>query len=412
MTFKQMIPQSLRGYWHSDASDEPAGKAPLTAAGLSCVSMAVGAALTFIFDPTSGRRRRKVLTDKLISGARSLACAVDVTARDLANRVRGLFAMVRPGSSDDAPDYVIEDRVRSRLGRVCSHPRALSVLSDMGNVIVSGPILEDEVDGVLKTISNTPGVCSIVNYLDVHDAADIPKLQGGRRPPAMIRRDNWSPATRFLTGAAGVGAMTYCLSKRTIPAILVGSAGFALFLRATTNLPARRLVGIGSGRRGIDVQKTINIRAPIEVVYAFWSKSENFPLFMTNVKEVRDRGDGTSHWVVSGPAGATMEWDACITDYQPNQLIAWKSAPGSTIASAGNVRFDRNPDDTTHVSVRLSYNPPAGAIGHALASHFGADPKTLIDQDLLRMKTLIEIGHFPHDAAQHMTASGTVTSSR
>jgi uncharacterized membrane protein len=410
MTLKDMLPRTIRNYWNSNASDEPAGK--MTFAGLSCASMVVGSALTFLFDPTSGRRRRKVLADKLISGVRHLARAADVTARDLVNRARGLFAMVRPGSSEDAPDYVIEDRVRSRLGRVCSHPRALSVLSDMGNVIVSGPILEEEVGQVLETISNTPGVCSVVNHLEAHDAADIPKLQGGRLPPAMMTRDGWSPATRLLAGAAGVGAMTYCLSKRTIPAILVGSAGFALFLRATTNLPARRLVGIGSGRRAIDVQKTISIRAPIDTVYAFWSNYENFPLFMTHVKEVRDRGNGTSHWVVSGPAGATFEWDACLTDCEPCGRIAWKSVPGSRIASAGTVRFDENPDGTTRVSVRLSYNPPAGAVGHALASLFGADPKTLIDQDLLRMKTLIEIGHFPHDAAQHMTASGTVTSSR
>jgi uncharacterized membrane protein len=49
--------------------------------------------------------------------------------------------------------------------------------------------------------------------------------------------------------------------------------------------------------------------------------------------------------------------------------------------------------------VRLNYNPPAGAIGHAVAGLFGADPKTEMDQDLVRMKTLIETGNPPHDAA-------------
>ena len=46
----------------------------------------------------------------------------------------------------------------------------------------------------------------------------------------------------------------------------------------------------------------------------------------------------------------------------------------------------------------------AGAIGHAVASLFGADPKTEMDEDLLRMKTLIERARFPHDAAKHLTA--------
>lgn len=47
----------------------------------------------------------------------------------------------------------------------------------------------------------------------------------------------------------------------------------------------------------------------------------------------------------------------------------------------------------------MSYNPPAGAIGHVVASLFGADPKSEMDADLARMKTLIETGIRPHDAA-------------
>jgi hypothetical protein len=38
-------------------------------------------------------------------------------------------------------------------------------------------------------------------------------------------------------------------------------------------------------------------------------------------------------------------------------------------------------------------------LGHLVASLFGADPKSEIDADLVRMKTMIEDG-VPHDAAQ------------
>jgi hypothetical protein len=38
-----------------------------------------------------------------------------------------------------------------------------------------------------------------------------------------------------------------------------------------------------------------------------------------------------------------------------------------------------------------------------VASLFGADPKRLMDDDLARMKTLIETGNPPHDAAQSST---------
>jgi uncharacterized membrane protein len=47
----------------------------------------------------------------------------------------------------------------------------------------------------------------------------------------------------------------------------------------------------------------------------------------------------------------------------------------------------------------MSYNPPAGAIGLSLAALFGSDPKALMDDDLVRMKTMIETGKAPHDAA-------------
>lgn len=102
---------------------------------------------------------------------------------------------------------------------------------------------------------------------------------------------------------------------------------------------------------------------------------------------------------MSGPAGVPVEWDAEITERIPNKTIAWKTVPGATVEHAGIVRFDPNPDGTTRVEIRMSYNPPAGAIGHVVASLFGADPKSEMDADLARMKTLIETGIRPHDAA-------------
>jgi hypothetical protein len=63
-------------------------------------------------------------------------------------------------------------------------------------------------------------------------------------------------------------------------------------------------------------------------------------------------------------------------------------------------------DDKTVVDVRLSYYPPAGAVGHAIASLFGADPKSEMDDDLMRMKSFIETGHQPHDAADRKMRGG------
>jgi uncharacterized membrane protein len=380
---------------------------------------AAGAGLMYVFDPITGRRRRKLIGDRLNHAWHVLTRRTDRTARDLANRTYGLYASARSRLThhgENARDEILEDRIRARIGHVSSHPRAINVLADQGCVILAGDVLDDEADDVLAAARKTPGVCDVRDYLHRHKTpGQNPNLQGGHaRRGASARpdflQDNWSPATRLIAGATGTVLMGNCLARRTLTAALLGTAGFALFLRSITNLPARRLLGINAGRRAIDVQKTINIDAPVDLVYTFWSNYDNFPLFMNTVKEVRDHGNGVSHWVVAGPAGANVEWDALLTDYVPNQYIAWKSVPGSTVAHAGIVDFEENEDGSTRVTVWMSYNPPAGAIGHAVASAFGADPKSQLDQDLLRLKTLIETGNFPHDAAQHETPSGTVTS--
>jgi uncharacterized membrane protein len=55
----------------------------------------------------------------------------------------------------------------------------------------------------------------------------------------------------------------------------------------------------------------------------------------------------------------------------------------------------------------MSYNPPAGALGHVVAKLFGADPKSELDDDLMRLKRTIETGQPPHDAAAAETRAAT-----
>jgi uncharacterized membrane protein len=163
----------------------------------------------------------------------------------------------------------------------------------------------------------------------------------------------------------------------------------------------RQLLGLTARRRAVDVQKTLTINAPVGEVYAFWSLYENFPRFMSRVLDVRssEHAPMQSHWKVAGPAGTPVEFDAKITTAVPNQLIGWRTLPGAPVAHAGIVRFDPEIEARTRVHIRMSYNPPAGWIGHGIATAFGVDPKHSMDDDLARMKTLIETGHAPHDAA-------------
>jgi uncharacterized membrane protein len=142
-------------------------------------------------------------------------------------------------------------------------------------------------------------------------------------------------------------------------------------------------------RRTVDIQKTLFIDAPSDRVYGFWTDYENFPLFMSNVREVRDLGGGRSHWVVRGPGGVPIEWDAVLTEQVPGELIAWRSRPGSMLENAGAVRF-RPEGSGTRVDLRLCYSPPAGGAGQAVVELLGADPRAKLNEDLGRLKSLLE----------------------
>jgi uncharacterized membrane protein len=113
---------------------------------------------------------------------------------------------------------------------------------------------------------------------------------------------------------------------------------------------------------------------------------------MSHVRDVRRTDGDRWHWVVAGPAGAPVEWEAEQTTFVPNQLIAWRSVPGSLVDQVGSVRFEPTLAGGTRLGVRLSYTPPAGAVGHAIAALFGADPRQAMDDDLARFKSLMEEG--------------------
>jgi uncharacterized membrane protein len=376
------------------------------ALGAGLAGVGAGLAAMYFLDPRGGGRRRAILSDKIASAVNQLPRAVRVTAVDLSNRSRGTWASISNlFSSDNADDQVVEARVRSKLGRVCSHPHAIRTTSVDGNITLEGVILASEVPDVLKCVTRVRGVTGVNDRLRKFDSPEgISSLQGGshRERRSEFMQSNWSPAARFVAGTAGISALTYALLKRDLIGLGLGAAGAAVLARSLSNLEFSRLAGLSGGRAAVTVDKSINVAASRDVLWALWSNFENFPQFMSNVLEVRNINDNISHWKVAGPAGVPVEWDAEITETVPNEMIAWKSVEGSTIPNAGYVLFEPNDDGTTEVNVRISYNPPSGALGHAIAKAFGADPKAEMDADLMRMKSLLETGHIPHDAAQNV----------
>ncbi len=175
-----------------------------------------GAVLLFLFDPAQGRTRRARIRDKMTRTARKTREGLAATAKDVANRSRGVIAHAGRSHADPtaASDRIVDARVRASLGRACSHPKAIETDVIHGHVRLSGPVLASEVDDVISAVTRTRGVVAIENRLEVHEQpGNIPALQNGSTRRWRVL--NWSPTTRLIAAAvASTGMALLARSRR------------------------------------------------------------------------------------------------------------------------------------------------------------------------------------------------------
>jgi len=147
------------------------------------------------------------------------------------------------------------------------------------------------------------------------------------------------------------------------------------------------------GSRGINVHEAVRLERPVADVYRYWRKLENLPHFMSHLERVMETSERHSSWLARGPAGLLVEWDAEVINEVENEVLAWRSLPGSDVVSAGSVTFRSiRGGRGTQVNVNLQYSSPAGKPGAYLASLFGAEASQVIREDLRRFKQLLEAG--------------------
>ena len=358
------------------------------------VGAGVGAALTYFFDPTHGPRRRALLREEIQRARNVFQTATGKGATDVESPGHGRKAQAQSDRMQEpVDDTVLEERVRSAMGGVVSHPNTVKVGVAEGRVILSGPVLADDVPLLIDRVLGVRGVRDVISQLQVHkQPGDVPELQGAA--PQRPRAGEWSPRARLAAGVTGAAVGAIGFGGRGLISKAIGLAGLALLGRAATNIELSRLTGIGARYRAVNVRKAVRIDAPVEHVFQTWSKFENFPNFMTHVREVRPLGEppetGRWHWKVQGASGMEFEFDTSLTAYDEDRFLAWRSEPGALIQTAGQVRFIANEDGSTTAEVQLMYNPVAGAVGHVIAKLLGDDPKSLMDDDLMRMKSFIE----------------------
>jgi len=357
---------------------------------MSLASLGIGAALMYWFDPEHGRRRRVELKNQAIRLGNEGVRALDIATRDFENRVRGFVAENRARLSREIPsDETIVQRARAKLGRVCSHPSLIETTCQNGRLLVKGPVLEHERDRVLEAMARVPGVRAVENALEPFvESRETRGITHG----IGARRRGFTPATRLMLGVGGGVMCLYGLRRGGLFGSIMALLGGGMAARGVTNMHLRQIVGLGGARHPIAFTKTFEVHAPPDEVFGWFSAPEHFPRFMSNVKEVTRKPNGQYHWKVAGPLGTDIEWNAKVTRHDPDQhLLAWTAEPGSIVNHSGVIQCEPNREGT-RVTIRMSYAPPFGMLGHGFAKLFAVDPKTQMDGDLVRFKSLLEQG--------------------
>src|SRR5262249_52150058 len=118
----------------------------------------LGAGLMFLLDPDRGKRRRAWMRDKCVTLAAESQRGLHKTARDFRHRLSGLVANLKSiGRKDEVPDEVVAGRVRSKLGRLVSHPGSIDVGVFQGCVTLRGLVLASDLEDLLSGVSAVKG---------------------------------------------------------------------------------------------------------------------------------------------------------------------------------------------------------------------------------------------------------------
>jgi uncharacterized membrane protein len=221
---------------------------------------------------------------------------------------------------------------------------------------------------------------------------------------------NITQTERWVSAVTGGFAVGLAIGRRDRVSVALAALGADLLRRGATGHSylyewlGFRTAELGQGAEttsvpyelGIRVDRAVTIARPRPEIYRFWRDLPNLARFMKNVVSVMPGEGNRSHWMVKGPANRTVEWDAVIHNEIENELIAWRSLRGAAVDHAGSVIFRDAPGGRgTEVRVELQYNPPAGVVGAAAAALWGKEPSMEIEEDLHRLKQILETGEIP-----------------
>ena len=224
--------------------------------GSAGVGAGLGAGLMYLLDPQGGGRRRALARDKTVHALKVSGNAAVKTSKDLGNRTKGLVheagSRLHRGEVDD---QVLCDRVRSKIGRIASHPSDIEVTALEGRVKLLGSVPVSEADQLLATVAKVKGVKDVdcqLQFLESDDAS-LQGPQGNGKSRSRLARA-WKPATLLLAGTGGAALAIAGFKRRDKVGAALGAAGLGLlansFSRGRNGRSEDRLFETGAAGDG------------------------------------------------------------------------------------------------------------------------------------------------------------------
>jgi uncharacterized membrane protein len=150
-----------------------------------------------------------------------------------------------------------------------------------------------------------------------------------------------------------------------------GIAGLVSLVRESSRSPR-----VSRGRAARHGGKSVRIQAPVERVFEFFMNPENFSRVIDRVAQVKNVGQGISHWTLDDE-----QWDAALTRVIPNERIEWHSTPGSPVESFGEVSCEPE-DGGTLLHLSVVTRMPSGAEDELFEDLEHA--RSVIEQEILQ----------------------------
>jgi uncharacterized membrane protein len=116
--------------------------------------------------------------------------------------------------------------------------------------------------------------------------------------------------------------------------------------------------GGGKGKKGqklINIVETLDIGAPIRLVYDQWTQYEDFPNFMKKVEHVERPEEEKSNWKAQ-VFWSHRTWEATTLEQVPDDHIVWR-AKGAKGYVDGAISFSELAPNLTRICLVMEYHP-------------------------------------------------------